>query len=182
MALRRGFKTEANWWSRSLRAELGLGPASPMCPRKLAAHLSLPLLTLTEFTDIAPQAVQYLSSQKGQRDFSGVTITYAGERWIIHNDANDPGRQAADIAHEIAHALLQHPVTAMFQSDGSRSHNKEHEEEANWLGPTLLVSDEAALFAAYNRLSVGDAAELYGVSRDLMQMRLNVSGARKRVA
>jgi Zn-dependent peptidase ImmA (M78 family) len=139
-------------------------------------------MTLTQFKEVEPAAVSYLASRNGQRDFSGVTILHKGERWIIHNDVNDAGRQAADIAHEIAHALLHHPVTAMFEADGRRSHNREHEEEANWLGPTLLVPDEAALFVAYNKMSVEDAAELYGVSRELMQMRINVSGARKRVA
>jgi hypothetical protein len=180
--LRHGFKAEANWWSRELRLEQGLSSESPMCPRKLSEHLALPIMRLSDFAADQPAAVARLTSEVGQREFSGVTIMWEGERWIIYNDAHDPGRQASDIAHEVAHAILQHPVPQLFGVDGKRNHDKVHEAEASWLGPALLVSDEAAVFIVANGIPLDDAAELYGASREVIQMRINVSGARKRVA
>jgi Zn-dependent peptidase ImmA (M78 family) len=118
----------------------------------------------------------------GRSDFSAVTLLAQGKRWVVHNDAHETGRQASNIAHEIAHALLHHPIPALFDANGHRSHNKEHEEEANWLGPALLISEEAALSIVRRRLSVEDAAELYGTSKEVIQMRLNVNGAKRRVA
>lgn len=181
MVLRRGFKTEANGWARDLRREMGLSSESPLCPRSLCRHLELPLISLSELT-VEPQYLNYYLSGPGRAGFSAVTLFSQGKRWIIHNNAHEAGRQASNIAHEIAHALLHHPVPALFDADGQRSHNREHEEEANWLGPALLISEEAALSIVRRRLSIEDAAELYGTSRDVIQMRLNVNGARRRVA
>lgn len=181
MTLRRGFKVEANGWSRDLRRELGLPAEGPMCPRQLCDHLGLPLIELSKL-EANPRYIAFFTGGPGRREFSAVTLQQGGKRWIVHNDGHDRGRQASNIAHEIAHALLRHPVPALLGEDGRRSHNPDHEEEANWLGPALLISDEAALFIVQTRMSVSNAAEFYGASRDVVQMRINVSGARKRVA
>ena len=179
--LRHGFKAEANRWARDLRLEQRLSPESPMCPWQLCDHLGLSLTPLSDFEATVPQAVAYLRSTQGQKDFSGVTLQWGIERFIVYNDAHDEGRQASDIAHEIAHALLQHPVPSAF-ADGQRTHNEEHEAEANWLGPALLISDEAAVAIVARRMPMEKAAKIYGTSLEVMQMRINVSGARKRVA
>ncbi|KIQ01824.1 hypothetical protein RU07_13795 [Agrobacterium tumefaciens] len=181
MVLRRGFKTEANGWARDLRREMGLNPEDPLCPRSLCRHLELPLISLSELK-AEPQHLAYYLSGSGRPDFSAVTLLSQGKRWVIHNDSHELGRQASNIAHEIAHALLHHPIPALFDANGQRSHNNEHEEEANWLGPALLISEEAALSIAKSRLSIEDAAERYGTSKDVIRMRLNVNGARRRVA
>jgi hypothetical protein len=70
----------------------------------------------------------------------------------------------------------------MFQCDGSRYYDPTLEEEANWLGPALLISDEAAVYIVRQRMSLHDASNFYGVSEKLLTMRLNVSGALLRVA
>lgn len=177
---RRGFKTEANWWARELRREQGLSAESPMCPWKLCGHLDIPVTALSDFAQAEPEGVALLMSQDGQREFSAVTWGLGQERFIIYNDAHDAGRQAANIAHEVAHALLRHPVPALFGADGKRNHDKAQEAEANWLGPALLISEEAAVSIVARRLSISNAADLYGTSQQLVQMRINVSGAQKR--
>lgn len=53
----------------------------------------------------------------------------------------------------------------------------EAEAEAAWLGPALLVSSPAAIKIAVEGIDHADAAEAYGVSLDLMRMRLGVTGA-----
>jgi hypothetical protein len=58
--------------------------------------------------------------------------------------------------------------------------NARDEEEAHWLGPTLLVPGPAAHAIARKRVSIEMAAAQYGVSEELMRMRLNMSGAFKR--
>jgi Zn-dependent peptidase ImmA (M78 family) len=101
---------------------------------------------------------------------------------IIHNDAHDRKRQAANIAHELAHGLLLHPPKPPFDSTGSRHYDPMLEAEANWLGPALLVSDEAALLIVERKLPMNIACSRYGASEPLIRMRLNVSGAAIRVA
>ncbi|MCA1544695.1 protein of unknown function [Bradyrhizobium yuanmingense] len=62
------------------------------------------------------------------------------------------------------------------------NYDKTMEEEANWLGPALLVSDEAAMHIAALSLTISKASDMYGASEPLVRMRLNVTGAYQRVA
>lgn len=180
--MRRGFKTEANWYAREMRSELNLAAHDPLCPWKLAGHLEIPLVTLAHYERAAPEAVSWLRSASGQKAFSAITLFNRRKPLIIYNDAHPRKRQAADIAHELAHGLLMHPPKPPINADGSRDYDSELEEEANWLGPALLVSDEAALYIAEKQMEIDVASDHYGASTDVVRMRLNVSGATKRVA
>ena len=173
MTLRRGFKAEADWFARELRKELGLQPHAPISPWKLADHLAIRIVPLSELKHRAPGAVAFLLTS-GRDRFSAVTIfggNHGTLRLICHNDGNATTRQAADIAHELSHAILGHPPRQMFFDDPVA------EAEAKWMGPTLLVPNEAAHRIACLGQSIEDAACGFGVSVDLMHMRLNVSGA-----
>src|SRR3954469_22013226 len=99
MALRRGFKTEANEHARELRTELGLAPHSPWA---LASHLGIPLMRLSELASIEPVATRYLTCLAPDL-FSAATLFAGYRRLIVYNDAHPPRRQAADLAHEISH-------------------------------------------------------------------------------
>ncbi|MCE9555428.1 MAG: ImmA/IrrE family metallo-endopeptidase [Planctomycetes bacterium] len=178
MALRRGFKTEANVIAVALRHELQLEAHAPLCPWKLAEHLDIPVIKLSEVKLFEPVGVGYLL-QNGRDHFSAVTIfvgRHGRTRLIFHNDSHAKTRQRANIAHEIAHAIQCHSSSAIYDSD------PEAEAEANWLGPSLLVSEEAALHIAEQDMPHAEAARMYGVSQTLLTMRLNVSGALIRVA
>ncbi len=70
MALRRGFKAEANYLARMLRSELGLLFKAPLNPWKLAEHLEIPILTLSEMRESVPLAVHYLSTRGNDEFFS----------------------------------------------------------------------------------------------------------------
>jgi Zn-dependent peptidase ImmA (M78 family) len=177
MTFRRGFKSEANWLSRNVREELGIAPHLPICPWRLASHLDFPVLALSDFEKSEPDAVAYLQSLKGQRDFSAITIFNGPQRMIIHNDTHHTKRQAANIAHELAHGLLLHPPKPAFDAAGSRYYDHGVEEEANWLGPALLISEEAAMHIARMKLPIAKASDVYGASEELVRMRLNVTGA-----
>ena len=182
MALRRGFKTEANWYAREMRRELGVAPHDPLCPWRLAHHLSFPLLPLSAYEAAIPDVVAHFRSSVGQQAFSAITLFKSSARLIVYNDAHGRKRQAADISHELAHGLLLHPPKPPFDASGSRHYDPDRENEANWLGPALLVSDEAALAIVESGLTVVRASDHYGASADLIRMRLNVSGAALRVA
>lgn len=110
MALRRGFKSEANKYAKEMREELGRQPHEPLCPWELASLLEIPILPLSEFSASDPQAVSVLSNG-AQDNFSAVSVFEGRKRLIVHNDAHHPYRQAANIAHELSHAILLHPPT-----------------------------------------------------------------------
>jgi Zn-dependent peptidase ImmA (M78 family) len=181
MKLRRGFKTEANMTSRELRAELGLAADAPLCPYLTANHIGVIVQKLSDLTASHAKAVRYLTSNAGQKEFSAITICVENVRVIICNDGHSPARRAANIMHELSHMLLLHPPHPLCDEGGKRHFNATFEEEANWMGPALLVSDEAAVSIAKRGISLSIAANEYGVSTDLMRMRLNVTGAHRRV-
>jgi hypothetical protein len=178
--MRRGFKSEAHAIAREVRAELGVGLAAPLDPWRLAKFLEIPLVPLSDFATDAPGATRMLLRQH-RAAFSAVTVFYGCERVIVYNDGHSRARQASDIAHELAHALLHHPAKPAFDSDGQRNWDSDLEREAEWLGGALLISDEAAIAIVRRQLSDDAAAEEFCVSQSMLTFRLRVTGARVRV-
>jgi Zn-dependent peptidase ImmA (M78 family) len=178
--MRRGFKTEAREIAAEVRTELGLTPLDQLDPWALAAHLEIPIWALSSYRPANAWAVEHLSETE-TGVFSAMLACQGIRRVIIHNDGHALVRQRADIAHELAHALLLHkPHPAL---DGRPPHyDRTQEEEAKWLGGVLLVTDEYCLVCCRDGLTVAEAALEIGVSKQLMQWRLNMSGARRRVA
>lgn len=71
---------------------------------------------------------------------SAFTI-FVPTRVFCYNDSRASTRVSSDLAHEIAHALLQHPPH--FVADLLCSSDPQMEEEAAFLAGVLLVPDEA---------------------------------------
>jgi hypothetical protein len=181
MKLRRGFKKEAHDYAREFRNELKLPLNAPLCPRRLAEHLEIPIIALSSLRPLAPKPIDYLLGP-GRNQFFAVTISIGYRRFILHNDGNPPTRQVSNLAHELSHAILGHPPSPPFNENGERTLDQEIEKEAVWLGGTLLISEEAALTIARSKVSETDAANHFGVSPALIRMRLNFTAAHKRVA
>jgi len=179
LSFRRGFKTEANQIATEIRSELGLSLFDPLNPWVLSEHLAIDVLPLSNMRDEAPATTHFL--EEGRDTFSAITIFYGTARLIIHNDRHSKGRQSSNIAHELSHALLQHPPMPPLSELGLRNFNKDFEDEANWLAGVLLIPEPAAVRIARQRLDLTEAANQYGVSTQMVNYRLNVTGARKRV-
>lgn len=181
MAYRRRFKSDANATAAEVRAELGLRALDPLAPMALATHLELPVLPLSDFGSDAPAALSHF----GEVDvaaFSAVTVFNGARRTIIHNDFHSPGRQASNLTHELGHALLLHQPAAALDNLGCRLWDQNMEDEAQWLAGALLLTEDAAMSIVRNHISVQAAAHRFGISTRMVAYRLNVTGARKRVA
>ena len=178
--MRRGFKTEAKAIAREVRDELSLAPTSPLDPWRLAEHLCIPVIPLSSFAAEEPDAVRFYRNE-GEGMFSAVTVFRWIRRTVVFNDAHAPGRQANDIVHELGHGLLGHSPTAAMDEFGCRHWDQEMEDEADWLSSVLLVPEEAALLIIRRGWLPPKAAAEYGVSRRMIQWRVNATGARKRV-
>jgi hypothetical protein len=77
--------------------------------------------------------------------------------------------------------LLGHPFTFPIDASGCRNLDRDIEDEASWLGPTILVSNEAALHIVRRAFDDETACSMYSVSLPLLRMRINASGAMIRV-
>jgi len=179
MTLRRGFKSEANNLALEVRAELRLEPNAPVCPLAIAENLGIPVFTVNNLFaldgGLAAKVKDFLVRNRSA--FSAITVFDGSRRCIVHNHSHSPVRQRSNVSHELAHALLMHPPHPPFCSNGDRIYKRELEEEASWLGPVLLVTNEAARWAMARGMSVTDASMHFEVSEDLMQFRFRMSGA-----
>ena len=176
---RRGFKAQANRIALGLRKQRDLSDTDPLDPRDVFPTFSIPVVTLSSFTEACPQEASLLLSRPS--GFSAMLLSIGnGQRIVIHNDSHSPGRQSSNLAHELGHVLLVHPPELVCTGDLGRESNSLVEAEAAYLGGCLLVPNEAAHKLAALRVHEGSAAHRYGVSEDMIRYRLRVSGAFRR--
>ncbi|MGQ4479370.1 ImmA/IrrE family metallo-endopeptidase [Streptomyces sp. SAS_276] len=179
MGFRRGFKTEANSLSLEVRSELRLGALDRLDPFALADHLAIPVIPLSAMAAASPGANHLLNDEPDV--FSAVTVFAGSKRTIVHNDGHSSGRISSDITHETSHGLLQHCPTPALDARGCRLWDQDIEDEAQFLSGALLVPEDAALVIARGRFTKPEAAARFGVSEQMIQYRLNVTGAVGRV-
>src|SRR5690349_3227435 len=146
--LERGFKAWSERMSAGIRRDIGLRPEQPLSPRDLAGYLDVTLWTPNDVPDLPAALVEQLL-EVDHSGWSAVTHQIDGRAIIVYNSRHSPARQSADIAHELAHLLLDHePGTLILSHDGAiamRSFNAKQEEEASWLAACLLLPRVALL-------------------------------------
>ena len=174
----RGFKTWCEKVSLEIRVELALGQTDPLSPDTFADYLGVRLWTPVNLPRLSPEAQKVLSEEGD--NWSAVTVSYNGVDAIIYNDDHKPRRRSSDIMHELAHVVLGHdPSTVLLSQDGKaalRSFNRQQEEEAAWLSGCLLLPRPALVFIVRTKMAVERACKEYGVSDDMLDYRLKVTG------
>jgi hypothetical protein len=176
MGYRRGFKTEAESIAGEVRKELGLQTLDRLDPLLLAAHLDIPVLTLSELRGVSPGAAHLLDVEP--QAFSAVTVFSGRRRTIVHNDAHAPGRQSSNVGHELSHALLLHPPAPALDDGGCRLWDQGIEDEAQFLAGALLIPRDACIAMVFRNATTAQVAAEFGVSERMAEYRLNISGAR----
>lgn len=176
----RGFKSWAERTSGNIRRELDLSPHDPLDVFKLAEFLEVMACTPRDFPGLSSDVLNQLLDHDPW-GWSAATLTrHDGKVLLIFNPRKSRGRMASDIAHELAHIILEHkPSTIIFSHDGSfamRTYDQKQEDEANWLAWSLLLPREALLRTRRNALSVEQTAEMYGVTTQLVNYRMRMTG------
>lgn len=182
--MERGFKKYAEDLATDIRKELSRPAHDRLCAFELAEHLGVPTLKFSILVPVAKEKFGITGSQLQafEDEVHGMCIPWGPSgRAIIYNDTRGPARQQSDVAHEASHILLGHPMADIVSGAVSKR-TKELEEEAATLGGTLLVPQAAAINILRKRMPMDEAAAYYGVSEQLMQWRVNVSGARQIVS
>lgn len=176
--LRHGFKAAAKRRSLELRRVHGYGETDAVDCYDLAKELGIEIVRLSELPvsthtrhlmEVAPAAL------------SAATVKREDKIAIWINDHHGRPRQMASLAHEIGHLELDHKHAPFLNDGGCREHVADIEAEADFFGSVLLVTDRMALNVVGMGETIDEAALRYGVSRQLMQWRVNDSGAAKRI-
>ena len=176
MALRRGFKSEAERIADRERAKLGVGPDEPTDLPTLATLLGV---EIRAGDDLIPRQ-RFADLERIQPGaFSSCTILPSPDRKvIIFNPLPSRSRQTSDIAHELAHVILDHDLSRIERLGGITflTCDTAQEEEANWLSGCLLLPRPSLLVATRKGWDTSKISEAYGVSEQMAQYRLNVTG------
>lgn len=176
MEFRRGFKADANRISLRIREKMGLQPIDPIDPAEICAYMEIVLLKLS---DLDCDTSRFLGIDSSR--FSAVTVPCGCDTAIVHNDSHHPHRQRSNICHELGHCFLGHRFTPPLTESGERARDGGIEAEANFLAGSLLIPNEAAVHILRQGM-LFEAQGLYGVSQQMLNYRLQVSGAQTRHA
>jgi Zn-dependent peptidase ImmA (M78 family) len=162
-----------------------LPPHAPLSARELAKHLDVVLWTPSDVPDI-PKAILDQLLERDPDGWSAVTCLANGIARVIYNPTHSLARQNSDIAHELAHIILEHePGKIVVSHDATivmRSFDPKQEEEANWLGWSLLLPRTALAHATKARLGTSEIARKWVVSEQLVEYRTRMTGIRRQFA
>lgn len=178
MTLPRGFKANAERAAARLRAELGLGAADRLPLHLLAEHLGI---TLVSADDLVPLSQLEEIERLQALAFSAATFVIGARRFVVTNPLRTPGRLASDIAHEIAHVLLEHDLAEIREIEGVpfRTCQPDEEEQATALGGTLLLPRPLLMRGARGGDGAAEIADAYGVTVEMARFRYNTTGVAK---
>ena len=105
---------------------------------------------------------------------------------VILNSGRSAARSASDVMHELSHIIIGHrPGRVDIAEDGSlvlNTYDRKQEDEANWLAGCLLLPRGALLSMTRRRIPLAASAEQYGVSLQMLEFRLNVTGTRRQAS
>src|SRR3954447_4372876 len=105
--MRRGFKAEAERAANQLRRKIGQTQSEQLDLRALAAELGAELRPADEL--VAVDKLQRLErTQPGA--FSACTFTIGERHVVVYSPLSSDGRRNSDVAHELAHLVLEHEV------------------------------------------------------------------------
>ena len=176
MVLRRGFKSEAERLVEGVRADLGLSRLEPMDLCALADMLGIEIIA---GDDLIPQA-RFAELDQIQADcFSACTFRPSpGRVVVVFNPLSASTRRKSDIAHEIAHILLNHDLSRIEKLGGITflSCDPVQEEEAGWLSGSLLLPRDLLTVEVQDNCGEKEIAEKHGVSVQMARYRLNATG------
>ena len=174
--LERGFGAAANRIALGLRIQSNLSMTDPLDPKIILEKRGIKITGFSDYKNLLPNAVKQLEESN---DFSAMLLSGDNPQIVVHNDSHSPGRQASNLSHELAHHLLTHPGNKICSGNLGQKTNSKAEAEASYLGGCILIPNEAAHRIAVLRTDHAEAAEHYGVSEEMIEYRLRMSGAYK---
>jgi Zn-dependent peptidase ImmA (M78 family) len=173
--MRRGFKADAERRAETIRRQMRRRVADRADAIHIAQYLGAEVRRADELTSLAKlQALEEL--QPGS--FSACTFSFRDRHVIVYSPLASLGRAQSDIAHEVAHILLDHEIKEVQQLGGLSffTCDPDEEQEANWQAGCLLLPRSVLLAAAKRGLDAGDIAETFGVSESMAGFRLRATG------
>lgn len=179
--MRRGFKAEAERLAVKTRSDMGRSASEHVDAVELARHAGAEVRCADELTSL--EKLEELDAlQPGA--FSACTFSIGDRHIVVYSPLANRGRTQSDIAHEVAHLLLQHSVKSVETIAGASffTCDPDEEQEANWLAGCLLLPRELLLQAARQGMDSAAIAEAFNVSETMAAFRLRTTGVQRQLA
>jgi len=178
VTLPRGFKAHAEREAARLRREMGKTPADPIVIDALARHLDVTVVGAEAL--VARSRLEEIERLQAFA-FSAATFEIRDRRIIVTNPLRTPGRLASDVAHELAHLLLEHQLSEVRELDGVlfRTCKPDEEEQATAFGGTLLLPRPLLIHTALCGEGPEDIAARCGVTVEMARFRYHTTGVAK---
>jgi hypothetical protein len=176
---RRGFKSWCETTSVQLRTALGRPASGALAAERLAKHLGVQVVDVRRVPGLSAASLRQLTATDAG-SWSAMLVRFGTTPIVVMNTAHSPARQASSLTHECAHLILNHePEEAGQVANGLlmvSGYRPQQEDEADWLAGALLLPRVALLAIVQAQMPSPLAACTYGVSEDLLRMRLNRTG------
>lgn len=183
--MRRGFKTQAENLALEHRTTFRVAPRDRIDPRAFLQSIGLVVWSPADIPGIEPAHLRQLTVTDPD-SWSGVTVREGNLTAIIVNSAHPATRQANTLMHEWAHIELRHRPSRADRSVGGflllSDYPAEIEEEADWLAGCILVPRQGLLFHCGRGLSPDQVAAHYGVSPQLANWRIRMTGVKRQLS
>lgn len=165
------------------KTDLGLSEFERLCPYRLAEEHGTDVYSLEDLaaSGCPQEAIEYFTTKRPEA-WSAALVPNGTGSFIVENTIHLSWRRRSNIAHEMAHLLLEHKFDTVILTDsqhGCRDQvSKSIEDQAAELGAELLLPAAAARRAAARGKTDEQVAQLYDVSIELARWRMNATGAR----
>jgi Zn-dependent peptidase ImmA (M78 family) len=166
------FRQRCEAIATSERYALQLKAFNPLPARQLAAHHHATLLTPLDLTAEAAEAVRYVLENPGW----SAALLSKQPPLILHNPLHSVARQEANLMHELAHLLLNHPLPLFVPASPQAAQVDAHEREAEYLGSCLQIPQRGLAWASQRQLTLQQTAEHFGASIAMVRCRCNATG------
>ena len=159
-----------------VRTEIGLVATQPFDPGAWSEEYGVPIVKLSVLQTSGDAVGHFLST--GSARWSAALLPNGTGQVVVYNDSHEAPRIRSDLAHEAAHVVAEHVVTLAWTTPDGRccGWGKTQENEAAEIAGALLIPPQIAQRSAMRGVPTVDLAHQYGVSVQMAQWRMSVSG------
>jgi len=164
-----------------IRSFAGVKLSERLDPYLLARCARLHVISLDDVQNLSAEVrAQLLEADPGSWSGGASQPLPDGSRLVILNPTHGPERRAVTLMEEVCHIFLGHnpnrlDVPVQGAKASFRDYNRADEEEAYAVGAAALLPYHVLRLALERNWPVEEIAQRYGVSRRLVEYRLQVS-------
>lgn len=176
--MRYGFKAQAERIALQARLDMNLTPMAAVDPWAYSESLGVVVLAFNALKLTQNHCDQLLI--KDEESWSGLTLKEGGTHFVVVNPSHTVERQRNTLVHELSHIQLGHvPGRVDISASGLMllsDYPDDQEQEADWLAGAILLPRDALHHHRSRGLTSSKIAALYGVSQQLSDWRLRMTG------